>query len=789
MTTPFVGTASGDGWRSWDRVNVEVDDTGAARLARDPTPTYVGSVPVETVPSPFESVDVGLTPLGELYALRRGPGAGGTGGSGTVDGGAGIGGTAHDTGPPWLYRYVPDSGTLWSVPCFDEAGVDATPETVLADPRALCVTADTLYVADGSGDLHAVSVHTYQHRWVATGATVDPVALATDGDRVFVLDRGDGTDGTVGRVGPDGSVETVRAGLAGAVDLSVAPNGVVAVLLVADGSAGVERFAPGGTDGTGGTPSRQDPVPGAVLPSPTCLVAGADGALLVGGTDAAGGRTLARFRPEAERFEAVPGIDVGWRALERPAPGSAAAADRYGVTDAGVLSRLEAARLTRPHPASGAHEGVLERRFDTGEWGTEWHRLALEGVLSGPATAVRVRYRATDADEEPAPLESVRGIASARGDRLRAAGVSTLTDLAGLSAEAVVRIVSTEDSGVGRGQARQWIEAAAERAPAWRELSPAGADDALLEGAVGRYLHVRVDLVGEPTASPLLRALRAYFDRDSYLEYLPAVYREDERAAAFLGRFLAAFETAFEGVETSLDGSGRYFDPAGAPVGGLDWLAEWVGVDVEAAWPEAATRELVARAHELHRRRGTPAGLIELADVYVRHAAGSRRAGPETPGSTAADAGSDETGATADTDADGGDGDDGTTPEHHLSLLEYPDLDVVEEPDAREPFERLLGGPGRFLLLLHAALGREDEGAVDRLVAGSTPAHTAGSVVHLRDRFRLDDHTYLGVNSALTDPAFRVERSALGGDTVLEEREPAGQVALRGRLDEGSRLA
>jgi phage tail-like protein len=753
VTTPFVGTASGEGWRSWERVNVEVDATGAARLARDPTPTYVAAEPVGSLPSPVEAVDVGTTPLGELYALGRDRGS----------------------GRPGLYRHVPDAGTLWRVPCFDEPGVDATPETVLTDPRALCVTADTLFVADATGALHAVSVHAYQHRWVAAGAAVDPVALATDGERVFLLDRGDGTDGTVGRVGADGTVAVVREGLVGARDLAVAPNGVLAVLLVADGSASLERFAPDGSAVT--------PLPAVGLPAPECLVAGGSGALLVGGTDPTGGRTLARYRPEADRFEAVPGIDVGWTALAPPGPGDGSA-DRYGVTVDGDLRRLEAARLTRPHPASGAHEGRLLRRFDTGEPGTEWHRLSLDGELSGPATAVRVRYRATDAVVGAEPLESIDGIGPTRADRLRAAGVRTLTDLEVLSPVAVAAVVSSPERPVGPTEAATWVESAAERAPAWTELAPPGAGDALLAGAVGRYLHVRVELVGEPSASPALRTLRAYFDRDSYLEYLPGVYREDDRSAAFLSRFLAAFETVFEGVEASLDGSGRYFDPAGAPADGLAWLAEWVGVDAEAAWPEAATRDLIGRAHDLHRHRGTPAGLLELVDVYVGHAATARIGGPDgtgdaTPGATRGDGLAEG----------GGTGDDGTPPEHYLSLLEYPDLDVVEEPDARAPFDRLLGGPGRFLVLLRAALDAEDERAVDRLVAGSTPAHTAGEVVHLRDRVRLGDHTYLGVNAALTDPAFRVERSALGTDAVLEEREPAGQTTLRGRLDEGSRLA
>jgi phage tail-like protein len=743
VTTPFVGTASAEGWRSWDRVNVEVDATGGARLAREPTPTYVDASPIGSLPSPVEAVDVDVTPSGELYALGR----------------------DRSSRRPGLYRYVPDAGTLWRVPCFDDPGSDATPETVLEDPRALCVTADTLFVADGSGDLHAVSAHTYQHRWVAAGATVDPVALGTDGRHVLVLDRGTGTDGTVRRVDSSGVVTVVHAGFVGARDLAVGPDGTLYVLRVEEGSATVERFT------TDGPTTALDDLP---LPTPDCLVAGGDGALLVGGTDPTGGRTFARYRPDAGAFEVVPGVDVGVTALERGPVAGDDPDDRYGVTaTGGELRRLESARLTRPHPASNAHEGRLYRRFDTGEWGTVWYRLSVARVLEGPATAVRVRYRATDTDEGPEPLEAVEGIGTVRADRLRSAGVETLTDLAGLSPERAAAVVSTPASPVTPVEAGAWVDAAAEREPAWTDLDPAGAEDALVEGAAGRYLHVRVDLVGEPSASPRIRSLRTLFDRESYLESLPAIYREDQQGAAFLGRFLAAFETVFEDVEVALEGSGRYLDPAGAPTAGLAWLAEWVGLEAEAAWPEAATRDLLAAAPDLHRRRGTPGGLLDLVETYVSHAV--------------VDGSADDDGPTSGP-GDGGAGDDGTSPEHHLSLLEYPDLDVVEDPDAREPFERSLGGPGRFLVLLRAALDPDDERAVDRLVAGSTPAHAAGGVVHLRDRFLLGDHTYLGVNAALTDPAFRIEESTLGTDTTLVEREPTGQVTLHGRLDGESRL-
>lgn len=100
-----------------------------------------------------------------------------------------------------------------------------------------------------------------------------------------------------------------------------------------------------------------------------------------------------------------------------------------------------------------------------------------------------------------------------------------------------------------------------------------------------------------------------------YLDYLPAVFRENEPSAAALGRFLLAFEQIMDGK----DGKGslanvvsaiaEYFDPQTTPLAWLAWLAGWVALDLQEGWTPQERRDLISKIAEAYRYRGTPSGL------------------------------------------------------------------------------------------------------------------------------------------------------------------------------------
>ena len=94
---------------------------------------------------------------------------------------------------------------------------------------------------------------------------------------------------------------------------------------------------------------------------------------------------------------------------------------------------------------------------------------------------------------------------------------------------------------------------------------------------------------------------------------LPAIYQEDP----FTGRLTAAFDDVLASVILTLDNLDAYVDPALAPRDFVEWLAGWVGFPIGETWPEDRSRELVARAVELYRWRGTVKGLRDLLAVYT----------------------------------------------------------------------------------------------------------------------------------------------------------------------------
>ena len=111
----------------------------------------------------------------------------------------------------------------------------------------------------------------------------------------------------------------------------------------------------------------------------------------------------------------------------------------------------------------------------------------------------------------------------------------------------------------------------------------------------------RGDLPGRPTPHPIGQRL-------------PAVYLED----AFAQRFTGGLDDVLSPVFLVLDNLAAYVDPLVAPDDFVEWLAGWVGVELDETWPDRRRRAVVDAAVVAHRRRGTARGLAE----HVRLVAG-----------------------------------------------------------------------------------------------------------------------------------------------------------------------
>ena len=140
--------------------------------------------------------------------------------------------------------------------------------------------------------------------------------------------------------------------------------------------------------------------------------------------------------------------------------------------------------------------------------------------------------------------------------------------------------------------------------------------DCLVQSLPGRYLRVQVKLKTNGILSPLLRSVQIGFPRASYLQYLPAVYQEDDQSRVFLDRFLRIFQTTFDGMDKTLDNMWTRFDPLSVPDSWFSWLAAWIALPINPFWTDQQRRAALKSAGQLYPLRGTPSGVTQLIAQY-----------------------------------------------------------------------------------------------------------------------------------------------------------------------------
>ena len=169
---------------------------------------------------------------------------------------------------------------------------------------------------------------------------------------------------------------------------------------------------------------------------------------------------------------------------------------------------------------------------------------------------------------------------------------------------------------------------------AWHAV-PADVEDFLLGDVRTPFLFVAARFSSDRSSTPLLSQMRVEFDVESYMQYLPRIYREPSLARVerlgeppssnpesdFLKRLVSLFQGLFEDVENEVDSLERYFDPHAAPSDALTWLATWLAVELDLGEPEARIRESIARAFRRYQWRGTirrlRLALLEDAGVHA----------------------------------------------------------------------------------------------------------------------------------------------------------------------------
>jgi phage tail-like protein len=303
--------------------------------------------------------------------------------------------------------------------------------------------------------------------------------------------------------------------------------------------------------------------------------------------------------------------------------------------------------------------------------------------------------------------------------------------------------------------------------PVWTRCVLAGEEnpDCLIQSGPGRYLWLRISLRSNGQDAPAIRRIRIAYPRASYLEYLPAVYQEDDESRRFLERFLTIFKSGFDDFDERIDRLHEVVDPYLTRAAYLPWLAGWVALTRDPQWSEAHLREQIATAVVRYRRRGTPDGLRDAIRAY-----------------TGAESTILEhfrlrrwihlTGGVAGVDLGGGAPMWSRDVFQRLQLSSYSQigrfrLTGTPEP-AVEPYE---WGANRFSVLVVASPYDADdlESRVRDVVEREKPAHTEATICPVFPRFRVGVQARVGVDTAVGAVSHLVlnRLATLGYDTIL----------------------
>ena len=140
---------------------------------------------------------------------------------------------------------------------------------------------------------------------------------------------------------------------------------------------------------------------------------------------------------------------------------------------------------------------------------------------------------------------------------------------------------------------------------------------ALVQALPGRYIRLKIDFHREEgEESPVLRQVKIYYPRFSFLQYLPAVYQEESASKDFFERFLSIFEHALYDSEETISRIPLYFDPKATPKEFVSWLASWLSLDLYELLGDK-NREFILSAVEFYKQKGKVSGIASIVSFLT----------------------------------------------------------------------------------------------------------------------------------------------------------------------------
>lgn len=231
--------------------------------------------------------------------------------------------------------------------------------------------------------------------------------------------------------------------------------------------------------------------------------------------------------------------------------------------------------------------------------------------------------------------------------------------------------------------------------------------EALFLKAKGRHLLLRIELVGTEEVTPVVYKLKVYYNRNSYLKYLPEIYSYNSENNDFLERYLSIFEAFYMSIEEKVDCIANYFDIDKVSGEFLKWLCEWLGMGAYKNWQEEKLKKLLKNAPFLNKKKGTRKAIEIILRIYL-----------------------------------------GVKP----IIIENFQFEEIEKEsiEVKKLVENLYGNnPFSYTVLINISrnLTLEEIDEINNILSMESPAYCEYHLVILKHCISLDKHSYLGVNS------------------------------------------
>ncbi len=226
----------------------------------------------------------------------------------------------------------------------------------------------------------------------------------------------------------------------------------------------------------------------------------------------------------------------------------------------------------------------------------------------------------------------------------------------------------------------------------------------------GRYIWLKIEFVMLESCDLELRKLKLLLSGERMVDYLPELYREEDGENGFLTRFLSIFDSLFFSLDDDIAKLGNSLDYRIAEGQMLRYLSKWLDIEDAAYLSDEELRTKIQNAISDHRRIGVKRGIAE----WIRHEYGCEP-----------------------------------------NIIEYFDVrNMIYNSKDRETYQRLFGeNPFKFFVVMPEGVfaSQQDAGIFMQRLKKRIPAHTEAEVIVAKQRIILEDHTYLGSNTVLSD--------------------------------------